>query len=439
MEHDVIIIGGGPGGATAALVLARAGMRVLVLEKAAFPRFHLGESILPRGFRLIGELGLSEALLRLPHVDKFGAEFGMGDDTGNSTQFTFEDNLLPGSVTFNIERSYLDQMLLDEAQSAGADVRQKTSVKRIAELGEGSVAVETSDGTTFRGRMLLDASGDATVVGRHLGTRRRFADPVFGKVAYFEHFDNVERLPGKAQGHPSIFMCTEGWFWIIGLNETKTSVGFVANPDLAKRINVSPSRLLQWAVARCPVVRHRMRNARGPATNRIVSDFSYECSPLAGPGYFLIGDAGCFLDPIFSTGVTLAMMGGKQAAEQTLAVLRDGRSPSRARTRYIRFVKNGTSVFRCLIRNYYQHSFRELFLNGTGPLQIHRAVLSVLAGDVFPRLQWKLRWRMQLLWITAWLNRFLPMVPRRKEFSLMDAEPNDLDLLEPALSQPAES
>jgi flavin-dependent dehydrogenase len=378
-------------------------------------------------------------LLRLPHVDKFGAEFGMGDNPDNSTQFTFEDNLLPGSVTFNIERSHLDQMLLEQAQSAGAEVRQKTPVKRITELREGSVAVETTDGAAFTGRMLLDASGDATVVGRHLGTRRRFEDSVFGKVAYFEHFDGVERLPGKAQGHPSIFMCTEGWFWIIGLNETKTSVGFVADPELVKQAGISPNRILHWAIARCPVVRHRMRDATGPLTNRVVSDFSYECSPLAGPGYFLIGDAGCFLDPIFSTGVTLAMMGGKQAAEQTLAVLRDGRSPSRARAKYVRFVESGTSVFKRLIRNYYQHSFRELFLNGTGPLQVHRAALSVLAGDVYPKLVWKLRWRMQVLWIASWLNRYYPLVPRRNEFSLLDAEPMDLGLVQSAIAQPAES
>ena len=109
-------------------------------------------------------------------------------------------------------------------------------------------------------------------------------------------------------------MCREGWFWLIGLSETRTSVGFVTRPSFVKEVDVPADRLLRWAVARCPVVRHRMRDAVGPATNEVLSDFSYTCKPHAGPGYFLVGDAGCFLDPIFSTGVTLAMMGGREAA-----------------------------------------------------------------------------------------------------------------------------
>ncbi|HSU66780.1 MAG TPA: NAD(P)/FAD-dependent oxidoreductase [Tepidisphaeraceae bacterium] len=420
-DFDVIIIGGGPAGATSAIRLARAGMRVLVLERATFPRFHLGESLLPRNFPLMQELGLEEKLRKLPHVPKFGVEFAMGDGSAYA-RFRFDQALIPAPETVNLERAPFDQMLLDTAREAGADVRENTAVKKIVKLKDGDVRVE-ADGRDISGRVLLDCSGQGTVVGRHLGTRQAATDPHLQKVAYFAAFENVERAAGREGGDPLIVMCEEGWFWVIPLDEKRTSVGLVMDPNVARSLDVPANRILAWGIERCPAVRKRMERASGLETNQVTADFSYTCKPYAGPGYFLVGDAAAFMDPIFSTGVTLAMTAANEVSKQVLAILQDRTTPAAARKAYLRFVQDSTGIFFRFIRQYYDHSFRELFLNGTGPLRVHSAVLSILAGEVFPRPIFALRWRLQLFYFLQWLNRHRALVPRRNRFSLLSVKP----------------
>lgn len=422
---DVVVIGGGPAGATAALQLARAGRRVLLMEKSTFPRFHIGESFLPGNYTLMCDLGLEHKLSALPHVPKHGAEFALGYDR-DGTLFYFSTTMCGRhGRAVNIERSVFDAMLLDEARLAGASVHQDCSVQQVLKLSDGDVRLSTSQGEVHAS-CVIDASGQNTVIGRHLGLREKINEPHLQKVAYFQHFDHVARRPGIEAGHPAVAMCDEGWFWMIPLNETRTSVGLVAKGDLVKRAGVPANRLLKWAVERCPFVRERMKTAMGPDTNHVAADFSYTCKPYAGQGYFLVGDAALFLDPVFSTGAHLGMSSACAAAGLVDQMLSKRLTAHAARLKYIQFMRQNSKLFFRVIRHYYKHDFRELFLHGHGPLDMHRAVLAVLAGNALPRAPWNVLWRFWMFEATIALHHWMPVVPRRKHFSLLDASPEPL-------------
>ncbi|HVG08976.1 MAG TPA: NAD(P)/FAD-dependent oxidoreductase [Thermoanaerobaculia bacterium] len=420
-QYDALIIGGGPAGATAGLVLAREGWRVLLLERSAFPRFHIGESFLPRNMALIRELGLEPELRKIPQVEKRGAEFLMGHGKDEGTLYWFTDILTGGeTVSFNIERAPFDAMLLDSARKAGVEVREQSAVKKIVRLEDGRVEAVTDAGEEISARYLVDASGQSTLVGKHLNIRKVL--PHRRKVAYFGHFENVARRPGVEGGFIVIVMTEEGWFWLIPLDETRMSIGVVMHADQAKKVGLPPEQMLPWAIERCPAVKERMANAVYPESStgyHVLADFSYRCSPYAGLGYFLVGDAAVFIDPIFSTGVCMGMMSATEAARGISALLRGTSSPAKVRRRYIRFVGGSSSALFGLIDRYYRHSFRELFLSGAGPLKVYEATMALLAGYVFPRPPFAVRWRVKLLDFFAFVNRFVPIAQRRERFSLL--------------------
>ena len=419
---DVVVIGGGPAGAVTALALARKGRKVLLLEKVKHPRFHVGESFLPITFRQLCELGLEPALRKLPHVPKFGAEFAMGDG-GKVLAINFEDGFCEsGTEAFNIERSHFDAMLVEEAGKAGAVVQQNCAVKQVLQLKDGDCRLMTEVGEV-RCRYVFDSSGQNTVVGRYLGTRKNAEESHLRKVAHFGHFDNVKWPEGKRGGYPFIAMMDEGWFWMIPLTPTKTSVGVVMDASVSKQIQlehgVTPDRMLRWSIERAPIMTQRMEGSSGKETNGVLADYSYRCRPYAGDGYFLIGDAATFMDPIFSTGVAVAVTGGLKAVDLIDEVLMGTRSPASARAVYIDLVERGTATLFKLIQQYYDHSFRELFIEGQGPMQVQKAVIGALAGNVFPRPPFNIRWRLRLFDFFVGLNRKRQLVPSRRRFSLI--------------------
>jgi flavin-dependent dehydrogenase len=369
-------------------------------------------------------------------VVKYGAEFAFGNqDDADTMHFRFDEGIPVGNtVAFNIERGPFDNMLLRAAADAGAVVHENTTVKEVLELSDGRVAVRTdlaAPNDVLRAKWLCDASGHGTVVARHLNIKK--VHPRHRKTAFYGHFTGVRRKEMPVGGYPLIAMCDEGWFWVIPLDEVRTSIGVVFDADIAKTIDVPPSQLLLWAIERCPLVRSRLDSATCPEQNHVTADFSFRCEPFAGPGYFLVGDAATFVDPIFSTGVCLGMMGGVQAAERVIKLVKGAANADQLRRSYIDYVDAATSRFFHMIHMYYHHSFRELFMEGEGPVQVEKAVISLLAGHVFPPSPpWSIRWRMKLFTACMYLNKYLRLVPRRPHHSLRDSTPNPLPGRKPA-------
>jgi flavin-dependent dehydrogenase len=424
-RYDMLVVGGGPTGATAALRAAHNGLRVGMFEQDRHPRFHIGESLLPKNMDVLRELGLESRLGSVQREPKYGASFVFAGDT-EAADIRFTDGIASAvHDTLNVERAAFDAMLFEAARDAGVEAFEQTAVRRIVSLTDGDCRIEVRDAAggvrCCDGRYLVDASGQSTLLGRHLGTRSTL--PTLKKVAYYGHFTGVRQPQGDRRGNPVIVMCDEGWFWMIALGDERTSIGLVMDADAAKGVEVPAKRMLHWGIERCPFVRERVDPGGVPESCGVTADFSYTCRPYAGPGYFLAGDAATFVDPIFSTGVSLGMMSALQAADAVRDLVRNGEPASRVRNNYCDYLENGTAVFFRLVRGYYRHPFRELILNGTGPLQVHRALISALAGDVFPRPVFAMRWRLRLFDLFVALQQRIRLVPRHDGFSLRNAEP----------------
>ena len=379
MRHcDCLVIGGGPAGSAAAMELAQAGLDVVVVDRDEFPRFRIGESFLPRTKRAFRRLGVLDRCLALPHARKVGVEITMGDLRYGARRFFFRDTFGDGEKeAFNMARVHLDAMMLDVARESGADVRTSCTLRRIISRGDDGVEAETDTGS-IRARWMVDASGQATALGREFGTRRYHS--FLRNVAYFEHFEGVRRPDGEAAGCFGLTVMDEGWFWLIPLDEHRTSVGFVAREALHRGIDIPADERFWWAVDRTPVLAERMRDARGPAKNRVIADFTYRCDPFAGPGFFLVGDAAAFLDPVWSTGLTMGLLAAEQAAAGVIRMSR-GSSPSKERARYQAWGSRVINRAFKLVEGFYDPSFRDLLFAPRRPQALIRGFVTLLAGE----------------------------------------------------------
>jgi flavin-dependent dehydrogenase len=415
-DYDVIVIGAGPAGSSAATRTAAAGLKTLVVEKETFPRFRIGESLLPYGNTLLRETGAWPKIEAAGFIRKFGASFHLADGSADK-EVIFASGIVPGlDQTFQVERSKFDALLLDHARETGAEVRTATTVRAISSDAGGhrvSLAAASAgnpdDTTVVTARWIIDAGGRDQLFPNEL---KRVLDPSpFPKrVAIYNHFKNVPRAEGSAGGHTVIVRLPDGWFWIIPIDAERTSVGLVTTVDAMREARLQPADLFTRAVESSSKLRDLMAGAAPVMSFHVTSDYSYFRRELASGRLVLAGDAGGFFDPIFSSGVYMACHSAKLASELVVRAHREKR-PLTAREcrRYTRAVKTHAGVFQKLIAAFYDNASFSVFMCPRPPLGLAPAITSIVAGH--SKLTWPIWWRFKIFLLVCRLQHHLPMVP----------------------------
>lgn len=408
--HDAVIIGGGPAGSTAAALLAREGKSVLVIEKERFPRFHVGESLLPYNREIFEEIGVWEKVKASGFVVKRGAQFSTGSGEPRA-RLVFASGLFTEHPdAFQVERAKFDELLLRHARESGAVVCEGALVlgHRI-ETGKAVVRFRDESGDReAEGRFLLDASGMASFTGVQEGIRQVY--PHHRKVAVFGHFSKVDMPSCEEAGDIVLIVRERSWCWLIPLDCEKTSVGIVFDRDEFSAAGEKPEVQFENAIRGTPELARRMAGAERLSPLHVISDYSYRIGRIVSPRLIRIGDAAGFLDPIFSSGVMLAMQSGRDGARCVLGALASGQTLTAEMRRYEKNHRSAMSRFWSFIERFYIRHFLDFFLQPSGEFQMNSAINAVLAGR--PDMPWKVRWRLRLFFTLVAAQKRFPIVKR---------------------------
>jgi FADH2-dependent halogenase len=390
-QVDAIVIGAGPGGSVAATRLAQHGRSVLVLERREFPRFHIGESLLPSCLVTLGKLGILDRVLAQGYVDKYGGEFSF--DFGMHLRFPFSEQG-PGRYpnALQVERAHFDHTLLRCARDAGATVLEGANVTDLLiEDGRVTGVSYDQDGRrrTVRSSFVIDAGGRASRVARTFGLRKPIEK--LRMVAVFRHFKGLEEAnnPG-VEGDIQVGGHKEGWVWAIPIWADTISIGAVMPRDVLK--DRDPEQVLMEHLSRAPRIAQRATGTYPVGNVRVETDYCYYADTITGPGWLMVGDAACFLDPIFSGGVTIAAATGLRAADTVDSMLREPGSEAELGEAYSNFLKTGYDTYARLIYAHYASRFsimptlQEMGADGPdGDASHHAEVIRLISGDFWSK------------------------------------------------------
>lgn len=395
-RFDVVVVGGGPAGATVATLVARAGWKVLLLERAAGPRFKVGESLMPATYWTLERLGVLEEMMESFFPKKYSVQFFTRNGRGTSPFYFFESEEHRSSQTWQVTRKDFDRLLLDNAADEGVEVVFDANVREVLFEGDRAVGVRVelagkdgdaeaagSETREIHSRIVVDATGQSALLARKLGLRR--VDECLRNVSYFTHFEGAKRDTGLDEGATLILHTRhqDSWFWFIPLPEDRVSVGVVGSvPYLVQGRDGDPQQVFDQELELCPALQERLEGARQVREVQVAKDFSYLSDRIAGDGWVMVGDAFGFLDPIYSSGVFLALKSGEMAADAMVGALEeDDISGSRLGAFQEAYVE-GIQALRKLVYAFYDKEFSFARFLERFP-ECREPVVELLVGNVF--------------------------------------------------------